>query len=191
MVLEGKKANNITGPGCHNPVNGWPEHEPTEAEEAYIIGNFTVDLMSEDRYVISPYRIRFVKNLTTDGFPFYCGRIRCKSGFDLPIKPSGRLMLGLNGASMASATVRINGTDCGTLRWKPYVLDITGAVRQGHNTVEIEMSTTLVNAFGPNRRTGIKENRGIGPLLFIEMDRHQRNYELFDFGFGSAVVYKL
>ena len=187
----GRKVNNITGMGSHNQVADWTEHRPTEAEEVYIIGRFAVDRIADGLYGITSYHRPSVKNLTNDGFPFYCGRIKVRAEFDLPFKPIGRLMLGLNGASMASASVRINGEVCGNMRWKPHVLDITKAVMQGHNAIEIDMSTTLVNAFGPNRRAGIKEITCVGPNSFVEMDHMQSNYELFEFGFDSAAIYHI
>lgn len=43
------------------------------------------------------------------------------------------------------ATVKINGIDCGTLWTPPYQLDITKAVKQGLNTIEIAVTNTWNN----------------------------------------------
>ncbi|MDR0547566.1 MAG: DNA-binding protein, partial [Dysgonamonadaceae bacterium] len=40
------------------------------------------------------------------------------------------------------ASVKINGTDCGTIWTKPYRIDISAALRQGENRIEIEVSNT-------------------------------------------------
>ena len=40
LILEGKKFNNVTGPGWHARINRWQEHRPIEAEEVYICGKF-------------------------------------------------------------------------------------------------------------------------------------------------------
>lgn len=189
LIIEGKKVNNITDPGCHVRVANWREHEATEAEEAYIVGRFSLAPVSEGRYMITDLKEPAGKNLTTEGFPFYCGRTQLSTAFDLQDKPAGKVYLKLSGAQLASAVVRINGTDCGTLRWKPFMVDITDAVKQGENKLEIEMATTLVNAFGPNRRKGIKDMTGIGAGEFIDMSRFKRSYEFFEFGIESAVVY--
>lgn len=44
------------------------------------------------------------------------------------------------------ATVRINGTDCGTVWTAPYRADISKALKQGINTLEIEVTNTWANA---------------------------------------------
>lgn len=43
------------------------------------------------------------------------------------------------------ATVRVNGTDCGTLWTRPFLLDISKAARQGENKIEIEVANTWHN----------------------------------------------
>jgi hypothetical protein len=121
--------------------------------------------------------------------PFYCGRVVLRASFHLKKKSNANIYLALNGAEMASASIKVNGKMCGTLRWPPYVLDISKAAKAGENQIELNMATTLVNAFGPNRRAGIKQERAVGPHSFIRMDRYQEKYELFDFGLESVAVY--
>ena len=43
------------------------------------------------------------------------------------------------------ATVRVNGIDCGTLWTQPYTLDITKAIKNGENKIEIEVTNTWRN----------------------------------------------
>ncbi|TMI64572.1 MAG: DNA-binding protein [Bacteroidetes bacterium] len=43
------------------------------------------------------------------------------------------------------ATVRVNGMDCGTLWTEPYELNITKAIKQGENKIEIEVTNTWHN----------------------------------------------
>ena len=54
----------------------------------------------------------------------------------------------------------------------------------------IEMATTLVNAFGPNRMAGIKDSQWVGPQEFQDMSRFTNQYQLFDFGLESAAVFE-
>ncbi|MHB9035258.1 MAG: glycosyl hydrolase family 2 protein [Armatimonadota bacterium] len=191
LIIEGKKVNNITSPGSHVRVPNWREHEATEVEEVYLVGRFSLAPVCEGQYVIAEFNEPSGCNLTDEGFPFYSGRALLSATFDLPQKPVGRLYLKLNRANVASAVVRVNGKDCGTLRWKPFAVDITDAAREGENTLEIVMATTLVNTFGPNRRAGVKEETGIGPGTFVDMSRFKRGYELFDFGIESASLFSV
>jgi hypothetical protein len=41
--------------------------------------------------------------------------------------------------------VKINGMDCGTIWTKPYRLDISKALKQGRNTIEIAVANTWAN----------------------------------------------
>ncbi len=43
------------------------------------------------------------------------------------------------------ATIKVNGIDCGTLWTYPYVADITKAIKQGENKIEIEVTNTWYN----------------------------------------------
>ena len=44
------------------------------------------------------------------------------------------------------ATVRMNGIDCGIIWTAPYRADITTALKEGINTLEIEVTNTWANA---------------------------------------------
>ena len=189
LVISGKKINNISEPGCHVRVKNWQEHKPTEAEEIYVCGRFSLKRYSDADYGLTAFRKPSGKNLTDEGFPFYCGRVVLKADFRFGGPKRGKVILRLNGFYAAGASVSVNGRRCGTLRWEPFALDVSQVVRTGRNVLEIEMATTLVNAFGPNRRSGVKDEDGIGPNSFMEMARFREGYELFDFGLGSAGVY--
>ncbi|MFA5393714.1 MAG: glycosyl hydrolase [Candidatus Ratteibacteria bacterium] len=198
LVISGRKSNNITGPGRHDRVNRWQEHRPTEAEEVYICGRFSLKRRSAGQYAVAPFAVPSGRNLTGEGFPFYCGRVKLTAGFNIKLpgrvfsrrgKGKGKVFLRLNGVEAACALVRINGKDCGVLRWEPFLVDISGAVKSGRNVIEIEIATTLVNAFGPNRRAGIKEETRIGPESFVRMEEFTEDYQLFGFGLESAGVY--
>lgn len=189
LSIGGKKVNNITGPGFHNRVINWKEHRATEAEEVYICGRFLLKGLSEGRYIMAPFKKPAGKNLTKEGFPFYCGQVAFKAPFVLPPNLKGRILLKLNGVSVAYARIKVNGRECGTLRWPPFTRDISDYVKPEENSLEIEAAPTLVNAFGPNRRVRVKEETSIEPHSFVEMQRVKEDYELFDFGIESATIY--
>ncbi len=189
LTIEGKKSNNITGPGSHLGIENWQEHYPTEAEEIYICGNFCVKQLSDSQFMLSEFTNTAGYNITSEGFPFYCGKIKFSASFRLAGKPDKKVHIRLNGASMASAQIMINGKPCGSIYTDPMMLEVTNAVKSGENNIEVIMSTTLVNAFGPNRMAGIKDQTGIGPGSFINMNGFKEGYELFDFGLESIGLY--
>lgn len=188
LVIKGKVVNNITGSGCHSRVEDWQEHQPTEAEEVYLCGIFSLKRISGGRHTIAPFKQPSGRNLTEEGFPFYSGRIRLQATFAMEKEAQERVFLQMNDVSAACVRVRVNGQECGTLRWEPFLLDISTAVKSGENTLEIEAATTLVNAFGPNRRAKIKEEAYVSSHSFCDMARFKEGYELFAFGIESAKI---
>jgi hypothetical protein len=49
------------------------------------------------------------------------------------------------------ATVRVNGSDAGTRLWSPYRFEITTSLQPGENRLEIGVTNTLANRYGPGR----------------------------------------
>ena len=43
------------------------------------------------------------------------------------------------------ASIKINGIKCGTLWTKPYIVEVSKALRPGENNIEIEVSNTWMN----------------------------------------------
>jgi len=189
LIIQGRKCNNITGSGRHARVSDWKEHQPTEAGEVYVCGRFCVTALATGLYGITSFREPAGRNITYEGFPFYCGRVLYKASFELHDDYAGKAYLQLHNANMACAEVRVNGQPCGTIRWKPATVDISGAAKPGLNTMEVEAVTTLVNVFGPNRRAGIKAETFVGHTSFLLTEKFKDEYELFDFGIGSMTVY--
>ena len=87
-----------------------------------------------------------------DGIKHYSGRAVYRKVFELPdLQPADlapHVILDL-GQVKDMATVRVNGTDLGTLWLAPWRVDITGAVQTGENVLEVE----VVNAWN-NRLVG-------------------------------------
>ena len=127
------------------------------------------------------------RNIVEEGDPFYCGRLKMSAKFELG-KLDGRAFRQLNGVDAACVRVSLNGEDRGTLRWKPYIVDVSEGLRAGENVLELELSTTLVNAFGPNRLTGAKDELRISPWQFVDMGRFTSEYQLFRYGILGAAI---
>ncbi|MBL8992279.1 MAG: hypothetical protein JNM63_03000, partial [Spirochaetia bacterium] len=186
LVLEGKKINNITGVGFHRRVPDWKTHQPTEVEEIYLVGNFSLKKIGEGNYGIAAFKAPNPGDLVGSGFPFYSGWMKVASEFR---KPAGakRLFLELDG-SFAAAKVSINGKTLDSLLWPPYRLEITQLAKTGNNLIEIRSATTLVNLLGPNRTYGIKKIVYVGPHAFVTRELFQKEYTFFDFGISGLRI---
>lgn len=148
------------------PLGALFEHlEGTELESIYLIGDFAV------RGQISsgtprPGCVRFKPAFTlaaesppTDadlceqGYPFYAGRITLHYRAPLRAAAAGeRAMLKLPELNAAVVKIRVNGEQAGAIGWPPYELDITSYLREGDNTVEIQLVGSLRNLLGPHHR---------------------------------------
>jgi len=87
-----------------------------------------------------------------EGIKYYSGKATYARTFDLNMKarpnPQARIYLDL-GAVKNVAEVRVNGKSLGVLWTKPFRVEITGAVKNGKNELEID----IVNLW-PNRLIG-------------------------------------
>lgn len=51
-----------------------------------------------------------------------------------------------------TASVKINGKDAGTCLWAPFIFDITGLLRAGHNHLEIKVCNSMANQMSHARK---------------------------------------
>ena len=194
LALEGRKSNNITGPGTHIRVKDFKNHYPTEVETVYIVGDFNV--VSEDRInffidgnVKSPCHCDF----TSSGYPFYAGKAEFKALFEYGGDCAGKdslqaVLLKVNDVSAACVELYLNGKPVGAKYWSPYLFDITGLLKNGRNEIRLVAAATLFNLMGPNRIAGIKEDQFIGPQTFVDFGRYTEKYALEPFGIGSISI---
>ncbi|MEO5889391.1 MAG: glycosyl hydrolase [Ferruginibacter sp.] len=75
---------------------------------------------------------------------YYSGTAIYHNDFNIEKKAGGQISLKL-GTVKAMAKVKINGVEAGGVWTAPYQLDITAYVKQGSNTIDIEVVNTWVN----------------------------------------------
>lgn len=189
LVLEGKKVNNITGPGFHKRLPDFKTHRPTEAETVYLVGSFKVaDINREIFFIDGPATAAKAGDLTEQGYPFYSGQMEYTASFRFT--GAGKpVYLKLNTVEAACVSVEINGRPLGVKAWAPYVFHTGNALKDGENTLRIVASTTLFNVMGPNRISGIVESPSVGPRTFIDFGKSKDSYTLLPFGVKSAALY--
>lgn len=190
LTLEGKKANNITGPGCHKRVDNFKEHRPTELEAIYIIGDFIVTGdTSTGLYIEAKSGGFHGTNLTQNGYPFYAGKAEFTGTVQINDKPEN-ILLKIKDANAASLRLFVNGQYAGTAYAKPFMFDIGSYLKQGENEIKIVASTTLFNLLGPNWISNVEDNTFISPRTFFEFDKFTRDYVLRPFGIGDGLLLK-
>lgn len=188
LVIEGVKINNITAPNSHIAADDYPNHLPTEVEAVYITGDFSVRTQDRITFAIAAPYAPSAADITADGYPFYAGSIKLTASFDCEGNQPGWLRL--TGVNAACARVSINGQNCGIERWEPFAFDISNAVHQGKNTVEVTLPTTLYNLMGPNRITDMLNRSFTAPETFVDMDIFTEKYTLLPFGIKGAQLLK-
>ena len=83
------------------------------------------------------------------GLPHYAGGLLYTASIGLHVEPGKRVELDL-GRVRGCADVSVNGKACGVRIWHPYRFDITKAVQEGENTIEMRVYNTL----GPHFAVG-------------------------------------
>ena len=76
---------------------------------------------------------------------YYSGHAIYKGVFRWKNEKKGRIILRL-GKVANVATVRVNSITCGTAWTAPYEVDITDALRNGSNVIEVDVVNTWANA---------------------------------------------
>ncbi len=86
---------------------------------------------------------------------YYSGTATYSKTFNLPQNPTEKMWIDL-GAFSSIAEVKINGIFCGTLWTAPFKLEVSKALKQGENKIEIAITNTWANRLiGDNK---LKEN---------------------------------
>lgn len=189
LVIEGKKLNVSKPSGVsHQRTQPGVEPQETQLEDVLIVGRFRLQPVTEGEFRIAEFQPPTAGNITASGFPFYSGRAVYRAVANLELPPTAPCRLHLHDLRAASARVRLNNEQLATLRWPPYVVDLSGHLKAGRNEIAIELATTLNNALGPVRLAEALEQRRVGPYNFSDMSRYQKGYELMPFGLGSATL---
>jgi hypothetical protein len=135
----------------------------TELEAVYLTGDFAVRSRTSPRparplctrlepeFVVTGEPGTTTGDLTSDGYPFFAGRLALTATAELEAAADGEsafLVLPCVGSVLAK--VRVNGNEAGSIAWAPYEVEITSLIEPGENRIEIEFVTSLRNLLGPH-----------------------------------------
>jgi hypothetical protein len=125
-------------------------------------------------------------DLVAQGLPFFAGRLHLSQEVMVEHpRPGGTLHI--QGAHFAVARATVNGVEMGPTAWPPYAIPLGSSLRDGKNTVEIELVSTLRNLLGPHHlRHG--DGEGIGPDAFRRSPDWTDDYVFVPFGMEGVEI---
>ncbi|MFC1509624.1 glycosyl hydrolase [Candidatus Omnitrophota bacterium] len=140
----------------------------TEIEDIYLVGDFAVGTEQDGFPIIAEPETLEAGNWVEQGYPFYSGSMIYKMEFELDSTEQVRYEIDLTGAKGSTFFVVVNETEVGEVPFSPFRGDITGALKEGTNTIEIEVISTLRNTLGPLHHVEGDNLDWTGPEQFIE-----------------------
>jgi len=189
---------------------------PVELESIYLLGSFGIYSLSEwsygerrAAYTNGPFVCRPMEtlleasDLTTQGLAFYAGGIKLSQQFDIPYLSSNNKVYIDFSAKPDAVLVKVwlNGIMAGVMPWAPYKLDITETIKQGENSLVIELIGSCRNLLGPHHHIA-GELYAVGPSSFtrhkgwtdietLQEDIWTDRYCFVRFGLNKSPVIKI
>lgn len=153
-----------------------------EPEPVYIIGNF--NLRAEDEgWSITDHETIETGSWKDQGMPFYSESISYRKSVDFNQNGLSGIKIRLNEWSGTLTEVRINDEKAGIIAWPPYELDITGAVVDGKNEIEVKVYGSLKNLLGPHHNDPVSGVVTPWSFFYAPLDQPPgAEYDLFDYG---------
>lgn len=126
-----------------------------ELEPVYILGDFGLAERPAGWAITAPAALK-TGAWKEQALPFYSHTV--SYGRSYTLRRGARTVVRLGAWHGTLAEVRVNGKPAGVIGWQPYEADITGAVADGANQVEVIVYGSLKNLLGPHHG---KINRGL------------------------------
>ena len=171
----------------------------TELENIFIAGPFRVMprgrvtkhmsgcFLMEGPFVLQPPAKKTGPDLTTDGLPFFTGKITVSQEFTLPDSlPNGQYIARWH-PDCAWSEIEVNGTVVKRSLWAPHEADISAFVHGGVNRVGLTLVSTDRNVFGPHHHPQ-GELLSLGPVQFTDAHGWLETYSVMPFGPGTLDI---
>ena len=150
----------------------------TEIENIYLVGDFSVFSRSgyqaaARRAVLTdgPFVLRDMAeeaetgDLTQQGYAFFAGSLMLEQDIIIQEHDGKSVLLDIGIPDAVVARIFVNGREMATAAWRPYIIDITDAVRGGKNKIGVQLFAGNRNLLGPHHHTG-GEIYNVGPESF-------------------------
>jgi hypothetical protein len=124
---------------------GYTNH--MELEDIFVLGDFGVSL---ERTIISEPRLLHFGDWTSQGYPHYTGGMIYHGSYRYEPSADKRIRLYLGQYEAVHVTISVNGALAGHIPWiSANGLDITEALREGENAIDIQVVSSPRNMLGP------------------------------------------
>jgi len=151
-----------------------------EIAPVYLTGDFALEPASHGWVVTKNPGALTTGSWKDQGMPCYSWDVAYSKTYTIA-DPAKTHYLRLNDWKGTVAQVWVNGKKAGTVAYKPYTFDLTPYLRKGDNDIEVRVTGSLHNLFGPhyNRDMGIN-----GPWHWNGVQRQLpgSKYNIEDYG---------
>ena len=159
-----------------------------ELESVYLIGDFGVWSNDFRAFQIGEEPTDTLGgDLVEQGYPFFAGTISLSQTIELSIDSVEAARLVIGGFETIVADVWINGKNAGQAVWPPYEREIARYLKDGPNTIRIDLVHSLRNLLGPHHHEH-GELLGVGPDSFADERNWTDVYQFVPFGMSDAHI---
>ena len=123
-----------------------PFGKRTATEWCYLLGDFGVRVTGRNKTVIPMPTVLAHDTITTQGLPFYSGKITYQ--YDIHTEKPGKVSLRVPQYNAALLEISVDGGNKQLLAFAPYRADL-GYLPTGNHTVRITAAINRTNTFGP------------------------------------------
>jgi hypothetical protein len=164
-----------------------PNDEPLELECPILLGNFGVERRGNSFAITREQLLAAGRNLPAEGWPFYSGRLLLSTKIALPALRAARHRLRFDNPRATALRAILNGSELPTIAWAPWEVDITGRIHAGENLLDIELSTSLFNLYGPHHsRQG--ELMWVGPWMWSDPADYTEDHYFIPYGLEGITI---
>lgn len=152
-------------------------------ETIYLLGHFGVELANglEPALTQAPSSLA-IGDWVGQGLPFYSGSVIYRTGLRVPESMNGPFFIQIPSYNGVAARVMVNGQEAGIIAWPPNEVEITSLLRQGENSLAIEILGHRRNSHGPLHHAQ-KWPVWTGPAEFVSKgDMWREEYQLVPCG---------
>ncbi|HEY4936642.1 MAG TPA: hypothetical protein VII44_08680, partial [Puia sp.] len=152
-----------------------------EIEPVYILGDFGLSSANNGWNIIKPQSLQ-LGSWKTQGMPMFGQQISYSKRITISKNATKQWLVQLGKWRGTVATIHVNNKPAGIIAIAPYVLDITGYLHGGQNTIEVNVIGSLKNVLGPFHRN--PEPGMVSPWhwRYVKGYPSGNEYDIYDYG---------